>query len=87
MARLEYYDSEKKFRSGVCKRPVELRSCLTINEKYDSKANHVIGLYTKEECFGIVCESELEQNEWLTALLELSGEDSCAQPKLCFGKY
>uniref|UniRef100_A0A667YX52 Insulin receptor substrate 4a n=1 Tax=Myripristis murdjan TaxID=586833 RepID=A0A667YX52_9TELE len=66
-SRLEYYDSEKKFRNS-------LRSCFTVNKRADSKNKHLIALYTKDEYFAIVAENEQEQEDWYVAVSELMSE-------------
>ncbi len=83
-SRLEYYDSEKKFRNtqrsnaaaasagaSPPKRVIYLYQCFTVNKRADSKNKHLIALYTKDEYFAIVAENELEQEEWYQALSEL----------------
>ncbi|XP_046674464.1 insulin receptor substrate 2-B isoform X3 [Homalodisca vitripennis] len=76
-ARLEYYDSEKKFRSGQpAKRSITLKTCFNINKRSDMRYKLMIALYTKNDCFCIVLETEAELDEWLKALLCLQqGED------------
>ncbi|EAT40451.1 AAEL007819-PA [Aedes aegypti] len=87
-ARLEYFDSEKKFKqswlksttSVQAKRSIVLRSCFNINKRHDIK-KHVIALYTKDDCFCIVFDSEEELNRWLRTLLSLQrGEESAGEP-------
>lgn len=87
-ARLEYFDSEKKFKqswlksssSMQAKRSIVLRSCFNINKRHDTK-KHVIALYTKDDCFCIVFDSEEELNRWLRTLLSLQrGEESEGDP-------
>ncbi|XP_038149080.1 insulin receptor substrate 2-A [Cyprinodon tularosa] len=88
-SRLEYYDSEKKFRSslrtaaaasgGVVaasppKRVIYLYQCFTVNKRADSKNKHLIALYTKDEYFAIVAENEAEQEDWYVAISELMSE-------------
>jgi len=72
-ARLEYYDSEKKLRAGgLARRCVLLKNCFSINAKTDgTRHRHAIVLYTKDDCFGIACESESEQQDWLRQMVEL----------------
>ena len=71
-ARLEYYDSEKKFRNSVpAKRGININNCFNINKKSDTKHKFAIALYTKEDCFAVVCENEVEQQAWLTSMLQL----------------
>lgn len=88
-SRLEYYDSEKKFRnalkaasSGVAcpaKRVIYLSQCFTVNKRADAKNKYLIALYTKDEYFAVVAESEHEQQEWYLALTELMTEGKKGQ--------
>ncbi|XP_054609175.1 insulin receptor substrate 2-B [Dunckerocampus dactyliophorus] len=89
-SRLEYYDSEKKFRSSLRsvatgsssgavgpsspKRVIYLYQCFTVNKRADSKNKHLIALYTKDEYFAIVAENEQEQEDWYVAVSELMSE-------------
>ncbi|XP_067622272.1 insulin receptor substrate 1 isoform X2 [Eurosta solidaginis] len=71
-ARLEYFDSIKKFKSGTPpKRIVKLATCLNINRRFDTKHDFVIALAMKDGGLGIVLESEDEMIKWLQALLSL----------------
>ncbi|XP_078383763.1 uncharacterized protein LOC144666235 isoform X2 [Oculina patagonica] len=68
-SRLEYYESEKKFRlKGSPKRVIYLANCLTIAKKEDSKHKSVFVLYTREDKFGLIADSEDELNSWLKSL-------------------
>ncbi|XP_075040444.1 insulin receptor substrate 4 [Mixophyes fleayi] len=87
-ARLEYYDNEKKFRSGQrpgggagCspKRVIFLSQCFTVSRRADAKNKHLLALYTKDEYFAMVAESEQDQDSWYQALSELINENK----KLC----
>ena len=74
-ARLEYYDSEKKFNLGqLPKRSIHLHTCFNINRKSDNRHKNSIALYTKEECFSVICEDEKEQENWLSLMLEYQNE-------------
>ncbi|XP_034020044.1 insulin receptor substrate 2-B isoform X2 [Thalassophryne amazonica] len=85
-SRLEYYDSEKKFKSSLRsaaaaavapsspKRVIYLYQCFTVNKRADSKNKHLIALYTKDEYFAIVAENEQEQEDWYVAVSELMSE-------------
>ncbi|XP_061769779.1 insulin receptor substrate 2-B [Nerophis ophidion] len=89
-SRLEYYDSEKKFRSSLRsaataasngaagpsspKRVIYLYQCFTVNKRADSKNKHLIALYTKDEYFAIVAENEQEQEDWYVAVSGLMSE-------------
>ncbi|XP_075056102.1 insulin receptor substrate 2 [Mixophyes fleayi] len=72
-ARLEYYESEKKWRSksAAAKRVISLDSCLNINKRADAKNKYLIALYTRDEYFAVAAESEQEQESWYRALTEL----------------
>jgi insulin receptor substrate 1 len=85
-ARLEYHDTEKKFKSGAnAKRSIVLKTCFNINKKSDSKHKHAIALYTKDDCFSVICENENEQEEWLATMLELQNIlDESGQPRPLF---
>ncbi|KAG9478479.1 hypothetical protein GDO78_013491, partial [Eleutherodactylus coqui] len=92
-ARLEYYDNEKKFRSGQrpgggtvgCppKRVIFLSQCFTVSRRADAKNKHLLALYTKDEYFAMVAESEQDQDSWYQALSELINENkkSCLDPE------
>lgn len=88
-ARLEYYDSEKKCRSrfGHPKRSIVLKSCFHISRRLDTKQKFVIALYTKEDSFCIVLETETEMSRWLEALQILHRiNESVEMPRTTFGK-
>lgn len=89
-ARLEYYDSEKKFRSrfGHPKRSIVLKSCFHISQRLDTKQKFVIALYTREDSFCIVMENETEMSRWLKALqtLHRNDESEVDLPRTTFGK-
>lgn len=71
-ARLEYFDSEKKFKSKASpKRSITLSSCININRRLDTKHDYVITLSTKDDGFGIVMDSEDDMNNWLRTMLKL----------------
>ncbi|MFT7799903.1 insulin receptor substrate 2-like [Arapaima gigas] len=72
VARLEYYESEKKWRNkAAAKRVIALDSCLNINKRADAKHRHLIALYTKDEYFAVAAENEQEQEDWYQLLTEL----------------
>ncbi|XP_062998077.1 insulin receptor substrate 4 [Elgaria multicarinata webbii] len=89
-ARLEYYDSEKKFKSSLraaaaaggnvalcCpppKRVIPLYQCFTVSRRADAKHKHIIALYTKDEYFAMVAENEAEQEGWYQAISELMSQ-------------
>uniref|UniRef100_A0A3P9HD11 Si:ch73-335l21.1 n=1 Tax=Oryzias latipes TaxID=8090 RepID=A0A3P9HD11_ORYLA len=72
-ARLEYYESEKKFRgkAPVPKKALALETCFNINKRADAKNKHMIVLYTRAESFAVAAESEADQDEWYQAMVEL----------------
>lgn len=72
-ARLEYYESEKKFRgkAPVPKKAVPLETCFNINKRADSKNKHMIVLYTRAESFAVAAENETDQDEWYQAMVDL----------------
>ncbi|XP_063386863.1 insulin receptor substrate 1-B [Cydia fagiglandana] len=75
-ARLDYYESEKKFRAGAAPRRVlPLKSCYNITRRLDLKQKHVIALFTREEQFCVVAENEQELHGWLTAILRQHSSD------------
>uniref|UniRef100_A0A8C6RC97 Insulin receptor substrate 2 n=1 Tax=Nannospalax galili TaxID=1026970 RepID=A0A8C6RC97_NANGA len=78
--RLEYYESEKKWRSkaGAPKRVIALDCCLNINKRADAKHKYLIALYTKDEYFAVAAENEQEQEGWYRALTDLVSEGRAA---------
>ncbi|XP_075980562.1 insulin receptor substrate 1 chico isoform X5 [Anticarsia gemmatalis] len=82
-ARLEYYESEKKFRAGAsARRVLALKSCYNIMRRLDLKQKHVIALFTREEQFCIVAENEQELHAWLTAILKQHRSDDASEELL-----
>ncbi|XP_038145632.1 insulin receptor substrate 2 [Cyprinodon tularosa] len=80
-ARLEYYESEKKWRNkSAAKRVVPLDCCLNVSKRADAKHRYLIALYTKDEYFAVAAESEQEQESWYRALTDLT-----AEAKVCDG--
>ncbi|XP_007893174.2 insulin receptor substrate 2-A isoform X1 [Callorhinchus milii] len=79
-ARLEYYDSEKKWRSRASapKRVILLCQCFTVSRRADAKSKYLVALYTKDEYFAMVAESEQEQESWYSAVSELMNEGKSA---------
>uniref|UniRef100_A0A673XRG1 Insulin receptor substrate 2 n=1 Tax=Salmo trutta TaxID=8032 RepID=A0A673XRG1_SALTR len=74
-ARLEYYESEKKWKNkSAAKRVIPLDCCLNINKRADSKHKHLIALYTKDEYFAVAAENEQEQENWYRVLTDLMSE-------------
>lgn len=99
--RLEYFDTEKKFRSAMIKnknsgnmtsekRSIVLCTCFNINRRFDTKFKNVIGLYRKDDTFSIMTKDEAECNKWLKQLLILQrGKESVdtEQPRPNFGEF
>ncbi|MEE6497041.1 hypothetical protein FKM82_002567 [Ascaphus truei] len=78
-ARLEYYDSEKKYRSGQRpKRVIPLFLCFTVSRRADAKNKHLLALYTKDEYFAMAAEGEQEQEAWYRALSQLINDSKAA---------
>lgn len=74
-ARLEYYESEKKWRNkSSARRVVSLDSCLSINKRADAKHRYLIALYTKDEYFAVAADNESEQESWYRDLTNLMNE-------------
>uniref|UniRef100_A0A8C7YTB3 Insulin receptor substrate 2 n=1 Tax=Oryzias sinensis TaxID=183150 RepID=A0A8C7YTB3_9TELE len=74
-ARLEYYESEKKWRNkSAAKRVITLDSCLCVNKRADAKHKHLVALYTKDEYFAVAAENEQEQESWFSVLTDLIAE-------------
>ncbi|KAM9343979.1 insulin receptor substrate 2 [Pholidichthys leucotaenia] len=74
-ARLEYYESEKKWRNkSAAKRVIPLDCCLNISKRADAKHKHLIALYTKDEYFAVAADSEQEQESWYRVLTDLTAE-------------
>lgn len=68
-SRLEYYESEKKYRQNSSpKRVIYLANCFNIARKEDSKHKLVFVLFTHEDKFGLVAETEDDLNSWLKSL-------------------
>lgn len=75
-ARVEYYDSEKKFKTNSVqpKRSIVLKTCFSISKKVDAKHKYAIALYTKEDCFVIVYDDEEQMNDWLKVMVDLQSQ-------------
>lgn len=68
-SRLEYYESQKKFRhKNPPKRVIYLDTCFNIVKKEDTKKRSVFVLYTHEDAFGLIANSEDELNSWIKSL-------------------
>ncbi|XP_030569202.1 insulin receptor substrate 1 isoform X2 [Drosophila novamexicana] len=76
-ARLEYYDTEKKFiQNAEPKRVIYLKSCFNINQRYDTKHKFVLALSSREGGFGMVLNSESDLRRWLENLLSIQRENT-----------
>nr|XP_032618831.1 insulin receptor substrate 1-like [Chelonoidis abingdonii] len=72
-ARLEYYESQKKFGAGGSrpKRSFSLASALNISKRADARHQHLIVLYGPDRTFGLAAESAEQQEDWYRAMVEL----------------
>nr|XP_033781490.1 insulin receptor substrate 1-B-like isoform X2 [Geotrypetes seraphini] len=75
-ARLEYYESEKKFRAGggggaPPRRSVPLEGALAVNKRADARHRFLLVLYGRDSSFGVAADGEEEQQQWHAALQEL----------------
>ncbi|XP_050544148.1 uncharacterized protein LOC126907116 isoform X2 [Daktulosphaira vitifoliae] len=71
-ARLEYYESEKKWRTNCLpKRVIVLKTCFNIDKRADARNKNVLSLYTKDNYFCILFDNEKELEEWLDLMLVL----------------
>ncbi|KAL0970294.1 hypothetical protein UPYG_G00239980 [Umbra pygmaea] len=88
-ARLEYYESEKKFRgkAPVPKKSLVLETCFNINKRADAKNKHMIVLYTRAESFAIAAENEADQDEWFQAMVELQCKSKTPATETAGGDY
>ncbi|XP_077356314.1 insulin receptor substrate 1-B isoform X1 [Festucalex cinctus] len=88
-ARLEYYESEKKFRgkAPVPKKALLLETCFNINKRADSKNKHMIVLYTRAESFAVAAESEADQDGWYQAMVDLQCKSKNPSDKGAAGDY
>ncbi|XP_033150576.1 insulin receptor substrate 1 isoform X2 [Drosophila busckii] len=76
-ARLEYYDTEKKFMHGAGpKRIILLKKCFNINRRFDTKHKYVLGLSSREGGFGIVLNTETDLKKWLDSLVSIQKDNS-----------
>lgn len=77
-ARLECYESEKKFRAGGPgsrpKRSFPLASALSISKRADGRHRHLVVLYGRDGTFGLAAENGDQQQTWYAALAELHGK-------------
>lgn len=89
-SRLDYFENERKFRHkfAVPKRSIVLKSCFHIDQRRDTKHKFVISLYTKDDCFGLVMESDEDLRRWLRAMQELhSAQIAGDQTRKSFGEF
>uniref|UniRef100_A0A8C8TEN9 Insulin receptor substrate 3 n=1 Tax=Peromyscus maniculatus bairdii TaxID=230844 RepID=A0A8C8TEN9_PERMB len=81
--RLECYESEKKFLAGGCRPPrprrsVSLEGACTISKRADARQRHLIVVYTSDSSLGVAAASEVEQQVWYSALLEVRASAAAA---------
>jgi hypothetical protein len=70
-ARLEYYDSYKKWSTAqLPKRSIVLEDCFKICRRIDTKNKFCIGLYLQDCTFSLACDNEDTLQDWLQHLLE-----------------
>lgn len=89
-SRLDYFENERKFRHkfGVPKRTIVLKSCFHIDQRRDTKHKFVISLYTKDDCFGLVMDSEEDLRRWLRAMQDLHNAQIAGdQTRKSFGEF
>ncbi|XP_051924670.1 insulin receptor substrate 1-B [Hippocampus zosterae] len=88
-ARLEYYESEKKFRgkAPVPKKAVLLETCFNINKRADSKNKHMIVLYTRAESFAVAADNQVDQDDWYQAMVDLQCKSKNPSDKGAAGDY
>ncbi|KAF7658890.1 hypothetical protein LDENG_00005680 [Lucifuga dentata] len=83
-ARLEYYESEKKWKNkSAAKRVIPLDCCLSINKRADAKHKYLIALYTKDEYFAVAAENEHEQETWYRVLTDIMAEAKVYEGSAC----
>ena len=76
-ARLEYFETEKKFRSSgrnLVKRCILLSDVFAVLPKNDpayAKKGHVFAIYTRDDCFALWFDDKTECDSWLALLQEL----------------
>lgn len=81
--RLECYESEKKFLSSGCRPPrprrtINLEGACTISKRADARQRHLIVIYTSDSSLGVAAASEVEQQAWYSALLEVRATAAAA---------
>ena len=89
-ARLEYYDTEKKFiQNSEPKRVIFLKSCFNINRRFDTKHKFVLALSSRDGGFGIVLNTEDDLQKWLRNLLSIQREyvNETDQAYTSYGKF
>jgi PH domain len=96
--RLEYFDSEHKFKKAMIKnnggitsekRSIILCTCFNINRRFNTKFKNVIGLFRRDDTFSIMAKDDAECNLWLKQMLILQrGKEfvDADQPRPTFGE-
>jgi len=65
---LEYYDSERKYKTGKLKRSFPIEFPWAVVRKGDKKQHHQIEIFTEDSSFAFACESRAVQDDWYIAL-------------------
>ena len=65
---LEYYDSERKYKTGKLKRSFPIEFPWAVVRKGDKKQHHQIEIFTEDSSFAFACESRAVQDDWYMAL-------------------
>lgn len=63
----------------VARRSIVIKTCFSINRRYDCKHKLVVALFTREECFPIAFETEEELTRWFITLLQIQLADRLAE--------
>nr|XP_056719574.1 insulin receptor substrate 1-like [Euleptes europaea] len=77
-ARLECYESEKKFCAGGAaprpKKAFPLAEALSISKRADARHGHLLVLCGRDGTWGVAAQSAEQQQAWYAALVELHGK-------------
>ena len=86
-ARLEYFDSEKKFATHQSvKKTILISECFEISKIEDKKYDYVFALFTKDEKLSLIADSAEERQEWLQALSDARKDSKRHGELLVYGK-
>lgn len=89
-ARLDYFDNEKKFKTGhPPKKSYHLHTVFNINKRTDSKHKFGIAIFLPSECFSVLADSLEEQEDWMNKMLEYQNEylPQDEEPRPHYGKW